>query len=51
MTARCAEFGDGERRWAFARADITKGIRLPEAHHEDVASRRPIPFSELSECR
>jgi hypothetical protein len=30
MTARYSEFADSERRWAFARADITKGIRLPE---------------------
>jgi len=28
-TARYSEFADSERRWAFARADITKGIRLP----------------------
>ena len=28
MTARYSEFADSERRWAFARADITKGIRL-----------------------
>jgi integrase len=30
MTARYSEFADSERRWAFARADITQGIRLPE---------------------
>jgi hypothetical protein len=30
MTARYSEFADAERRWAFARADITNGIRL---HH------------------
>jgi integrase len=29
MTARYSEFADAERRWAFARADITKGISLP----------------------
>jgi len=29
MTARYSEFADSERRWAFARADITKDIRLP----------------------
>ena len=29
MTARYSEFADSERRWAFARADITKGMRLP----------------------
>jgi integrase len=29
MTARYSEFADAERRWAFARADITNGIRLP----------------------
>jgi integrase len=29
MTARYSEFADSERRWAFARADITKGIALP----------------------
>jgi len=28
MTARYSEFADSERRWAFARADITKGISL-----------------------
>jgi hypothetical protein len=31
MTARYSEFADVERRWAFARADITNGIRLPSA--------------------
>jgi integrase len=31
MTARYSEFADSERRWAFARADITKGVRLPSA--------------------
>ena len=29
MTARYSEFADAERRWAFAKADITNGIRLP----------------------
>ncbi len=29
MTARYSEFADAERRWAFARADITNGIKLP----------------------
>jgi integrase len=29
MTARYSEFADSERRWAFARADITKGLQLP----------------------
>ena len=29
MTARYSEFADSERRWAFARADITKGMKLP----------------------
>jgi integrase/recombinase XerD len=29
MTARYSEFADSERRWAFARADITKGIIMP----------------------
>jgi site-specific recombinase XerD len=28
MTARYSQFADVERRWAFARADITKGISL-----------------------
>ncbi len=34
MTARYSEFADAERRWAFARADITNGIRLcgPRRH-------------------
>jgi integrase len=31
MTARYSEFADAERRWAFARADITNGIRLSGA--------------------
>jgi integrase/recombinase XerD len=29
MTARYSEFADSERRWAFARADIMRGITLP----------------------
>ena len=29
MTARYSEFADSERRWAFARADITKGVNIP----------------------
>jgi hypothetical protein len=29
MTARYSEFADLERRWAFARADIAKGVSLP----------------------
>jgi len=28
MTARCSEFADAERRWGFARGDITKGVSL-----------------------
>jgi hypothetical protein len=28
MTARYSEFADSERRWAFARADIAKGMAL-----------------------
>jgi len=28
MTARYSEFADSERRWAFARADITRGVTL-----------------------
>jgi integrase/recombinase XerD len=31
MTARYSEFADSERRWAFARADITEGLTLPSA--------------------
>ncbi len=31
MTARYSEFADAERRGAFAKADITNGIRLPGA--------------------
>jgi integrase len=31
MTARYSEFPDPQRRWAFAKADIGKGIRLPGA--------------------
>ncbi len=29
MTARYSEFAGSERRWAFARADITSGLSLP----------------------
>ena len=29
MTARYSAFADAERRWAFARADITNGMSLP----------------------
>lgn len=29
MTARYSEFADSQRRWAFAKADITKGLSLP----------------------
>ena len=32
MTARYSEFADAERRWAFARADITKGISKPSSN-------------------
>jgi integrase/recombinase XerD len=31
MTARYSEFADSQRRWAFAKADITKGLTLPGA--------------------
>jgi len=31
MTARYSEFADSERRWAFARADITRGLLLPSS--------------------
>ena len=31
MTARYSEFADSQRRWAFAKADITKGLALPSA--------------------
>jgi integrase/recombinase XerD len=31
MTARYSEFADSQRRWAFAKADITKGLSLPSA--------------------
>ena len=31
MTARYSEFADSQRRWAFARADITKGIIIPSS--------------------
>jgi site-specific recombinase XerD len=31
MTARYSEFADSQRRWAFARADITKGISIPSS--------------------
>ena len=30
MTARYSEFADSEQRWAFARADIAKGVSLPQ---------------------
>jgi hypothetical protein len=29
MTARYSQSADAERRWTFAGADITHGIRLP----------------------
>jgi len=32
MTARYSEFADSQRRWAFAKADITKGIALQSDH-------------------
>jgi integrase len=35
MTARYSEFADSERRWAFARADITNGIRLTSPSQGD----------------
>jgi len=40
MTARSSEFADAERRGAFARADITNGIRLPgfRPQHSKAAS-------------
>jgi integrase len=31
MTARYSGFAEAERRWAFAGADITNGIKLPGA--------------------
>jgi len=31
MTARYSEFADAERRWAFARTDITNGLTFPNA--------------------
>jgi len=37
MTARCSEFADSQRRWAFARADITKGISLPVSSSSSLA--------------
>jgi integrase/recombinase XerD len=37
MTARYSEFADAERRWAFARADITKGLSLPQVQPQSVA--------------
>ncbi len=41
MTARYSGFADSERRWAFARADITKGIRLPEIQRDGAAAGAP----------
>jgi len=43
MTARYSEFADSQRRWAFAKADITKGISLPPA-------TAPEPRSAISAC-
>jgi integrase/recombinase XerD len=43
MTARYSEFADAERRWAFARADITNGIRLPGASPTARASSSASP--------
>ena len=37
MTARYSEFADAERRWAFARADITNGISPPGSRHREVS--------------
>ncbi|UCC67059.1 MAG: tyrosine-type recombinase/integrase [Armatimonadota bacterium] len=37
MTARYSEFADAERRWAFARADITNGIRLSRPQRDETA--------------
>ena len=34
MTARYSEFADSQRRWAFAKADITKGISLSRSPTE-----------------
>ena len=38
MTARYSEFADSERRWAFARADITKGISIPGLRPTEAAA-------------
>jgi integrase/recombinase XerD len=46
MTARYSEFADAERRWAFARADITRGLDLPKAEPpkpEAAAAASPDP--------
>jgi len=52
MTARYSEFADAERRWAFARADITNGIALPGTR-QDARVRRAGPMGkgqEASSC-
>jgi len=46
MTARYSEFADAERRWAFARADITNGIRLSKPRHQEVAEPDAGPWDE-----
>ena len=38
MTARYSEFADSERRWAFARADITKGVSIPGLRPTEAAA-------------
>jgi len=46
MTARYSEFADSERRWAFARADITRGVRFPRPQQDQEAI--PIGVTEPS---
>ncbi len=48
MTARYSAFADAERRWAFARADITRGISLPGAQGGSLASAADCSSSSAS---
>ena len=48
MTARYSEFVDAERRWAFARADTTKGARLSVPRPHGLGA--PIPGSGLRDA-
>jgi integrase len=46
MTARYSEFADAERRWAFARADITRGLDLPQAQPPKATALAATPSDD-----